>query len=269
MTVRSLLSSFKVYFNDLLLRNHKTNLYQQMVSFDGNPYGDCEKKDNITTSVQSLEVQQWNGSKVVLRDLPEDVSLTIRTSDVPFNSYMDSFVLLVNRTAAAQFHRFNHSLEDVAVGIEFFSEDNRIEGWDLMVAHGKRPTVYNNLAMWSVNGNKTKLFLLESRFLKNKGTYYVKVQGKPNLSSKSDIFNSSYSFRISTVRCFFWMETVEIWNLDGCRVSKIPRHLRERSNSSTSDWFNSKVISKDEQPKSHEMTPFPAALLDPSIVHLV
>ena len=190
-----------------------------MVSFDGNPYDDCEKEANTTTSVLSLEVQQWNGSTVSLNDLLEEIVMTIRTSEVPFDSFMDTFILEVNKTGY-QFHRFNHSLEDVALGIEFFSEENKIDAWDLMVAHGKRPSMQSSLAKWSANGNKSKLFLLESSFLTDEGTYYVKVQGKSSWSlRKSKAFNASYSLRISTVRCFFWKETTEMWSSEGCRVS--------------------------------------------------
>ena len=190
-----------------------------MVAFDGNPYDDCEPGDNVSTSVISLEIQQTDGSKVNLSDLQREIEIRIRHQMGPFDQDYEKFVLRVNGTTS-QFHTFNRSLEEIAMGIEFFSEDGKIPEWKLMVAHTERPSAQTNLASWSVQRNERKLFLLESSLLTKDGTYYVHVHGKPSLSTgANDVFNASYNLKISTLRCFFWNEITERWSVAGCRVS--------------------------------------------------
>ena len=190
-----------------------------MVAFDGNPYDDCERGDNVSTSVVALEIQQTDGSKVNLSDLQREIDIRIRHQMGPFDLDNEHFVLRVNGTSS-QFHTFNHSLEEVVIAIEFFSEDDEIPEWKLMVAHEKRPSVQNNLASWSVQRNERKLFLLESSLLMKKGTHYVQVQGIPIGPKVANyVFNASYSLKISSLRCFFWNEMTERWSGAGCRVS--------------------------------------------------
>ena len=190
-----------------------------MVAFDGNPYDDCEGGSNVTTPVVALEMQQSDGAKVTLSGLQNDVDIRIRQPEIPFDTDDKNFYLTFNGTSS-QFHIFNHSLENVAVGVEFFCEDDKVEEWTLMVAHERRPSAQGNIASWSVNSNEIKLFLIESSLLIKDGTYHVLVQGKPRgFPGKDQAFNSSYILKIWTLRCFFWNETTERWSSAGCRVS--------------------------------------------------
>ena len=199
-----------------------------MVSFDENPYLDCEGGDNVTTSVVALELQQSNGDTVSLRDLEKEIDIRIRQPEHPFDSDNENFILRVNGTSS-QFHTFNHTLGKAAVAVEFLSESGNVLEWKIMVAREKRPSVQENLASWSINGKERKLFLLESRLLKEEGTYHIKVQSITMLHSGSpgnnNVFNASYSLKISTLRCFFWSETTESWSSAGCRVSVIIERL--------------------------------------------
>ena len=191
----------------------------QMVAFHENPYSDCGGENNVTTSVVALEIKQSDGNEVALRGLQREIDLRISRPELPFDLDNESFIMTVNGTSS-QFHIFNHSLDNVAVTIEFFSGDHNVRKWTLMVAYGRRPSVEENLGSWSVNGKERKLFLLDSSLLKDKGMYHILVEGIAGLSpSNSYIFNASYSLKISTLRCFFWHEATERWSSEGCKVS--------------------------------------------------
>ena len=194
-----------------------TQVSLQMMSFADNPYSDCGGDENITTSVVALELQQTDGTKVFLQGLKKEIDIRIRQPEHSFDLYKDNFVLQINGTS--QFHRFNHSLDDVTVGLEFFSKSDNILEWNLMVAHEKRPQTQYNLASWLAYRNERKLFLLESSLLNKEGTYYVYIQGKANMYLEvNNVSNASYSLKVSTFRCFFWNETTERWSSAGCRV---------------------------------------------------
>ena len=190
-----------------------------MLSFDENPYSDCGGEENITTSVVALEMQQTDGSMIFLEGLERDIDIRIRQLEDSSNTGWDNYVLQLNGTSS-QFHVFNHSLVNAGVGLEFVSEDNNIQEWNIMVAHGKRPSSRDKLSSWSTDGMENELFLLKPSLLSNGGTYYIQVQGKTNtFSENSSVYNASYSLKISTLKCYFWNETTKKWSTAGCRVS--------------------------------------------------
>ena len=190
-----------------------------MLAFDKNPYRHCGD-NNITSSVVALEVKRSNGSKLSIKGLEKEIDIRIHHKERPFVSDQENFVLQIYE-ASSQFHTFENSFSDVAVAIEFFSHNETVLKWKIMVAHGKRPTVRDNLASWTLDGRSRELYLLESRLLTS-GTYYIQVEAlsKVPTSSEEEISaNVSYSLKTSKLKCLFWVEELEGWSLDGCRVS--------------------------------------------------
>ena len=186
-----------------------------MLSFLDNPYSDCGGEENITTSVVALEVLQTDGSMVSLEALERDIDIRIRQVDKSLKAERENFVLQINDTSA-QFHTFNYSLDIAGVTLEFVSEDENVQEWNIMVARGRRPSLSDNLASWSVDGMQQKLFILNHNLMSGEGTYYIQVQGKTGTFSD---YNASYSLKISTLKCFFWNETTKSWSTEGCKVS--------------------------------------------------
>lgn len=187
-----------------------------MLSFSENPYSDCGGEENITTSVVALEVLQTDGSMVSVEGLERDlIDIRIRQLDKSLKAERENFVLQINDTSA-QFHTFNYSLDNAGVGLEFVSEDENVQEWNIMVALGRRPSSSDNLASWSVDGMEQRLFILDHSLISGEGTYYIQVQGKTGTFSD---YNASYSLTISTLKCFFWNETTKSWSTEGCKVS--------------------------------------------------
>lgn len=192
-----------------------------MLAFEENPYKQCGD-DNITSSVVALEVKSSNGSKFSISGLKNEIDIRIHHKERPFDSDQETFVLKLD-DASSQFHTFTNSFSDAAVAIEFLSHNETVSQWTIMVAHGKRPSVQDNLASWTSRGKGRKLFLLESSLL-TEGTYYIQVQANPKVQSSRVVSgetisaNISYSLKTSTLKCLFWIEELNGWSLDGCRV---------------------------------------------------
>ena len=192
-----------------------------MIAFKENPYRHCGD-DNITSAVVALEVKRPNGSKFSIRGLKNEIDIRIRHNERPFDSDQDDFVLHLYE-ASTQYHTFKISFSDVAVAIEFLSHNETAFQWTIMVGYGKRPSVADNLASWSLDGKERKVLLLESRLL-NVGTYYIQVKAATNIQSSSaesvTSTNASapYSLKVSKMKCLYWLEELEGWSLDGCRV---------------------------------------------------
>ena len=100
----------------------------QMVAFHENPYSNRGGENNVTTSVVALEIKQLDGNEVALRGLQREIDLRISSPELPFDLDNESFIMTINGTSS-QFHIFNHSLDNVAVTIEFFSGDDSVRKW--------------------------------------------------------------------------------------------------------------------------------------------
>lgn len=192
-----------------------------MMAFKDNPYRTCGD-DNITSSVVALEVKRSNGSKFSISGLKNEIDIRIHHNERRFDSDKEDFVLHLYREST-QYHTFKISFADVAVAIEFLSHNETVSQWTIMIGYGKRPSIGDNLAFWSLDGKERKVLLLESRLL-NEGTYYIQVKAASNIHSFSaesvTLTNASapYSLKVSKMKCLYWLEDVEGWSLNGCRV---------------------------------------------------
>lgn len=192
-----------------------------MLAFKENPYRNCGD-DNIASSVVALEVKRSSGSKFSISGLTNEIDIRIHHKERPFDADKEAFVLHLHETSI-QYHTFKISFADVAVAIEFVSRNETAFQWTIMVGYGKRPSVADNLAFWPLDGKERKVLLLESRLL-NEGTYYIEVKATSNIPSSSagsvTSTNASapYSLKVSKMKCLYWLEELEGWSLDGCRV---------------------------------------------------
>lgn len=191
------------------------------MAFKENPYRHCGD-DNITSSVVALEVKRSNGSKLPISGLENEIDIRIHHKERPFDSDQEAFVLHLHETST-QYHTFKISFADVAVAIEFLSHNETVFQWTIMIGYGKRPSVVDNLALWSLDGKERKVLLLESRLL-TEGTYYIQVKAASSIQSSSAESmtsinaSASYMLKISKFKCLYWIEQLEGWSLDGCRV---------------------------------------------------
>ena len=192
-----------------------------MLAFEKNPYRNCGD-DNITSSVVALEVKRSNGSKFSISGLKNEIDIRIHHKERPFDTDQECFPLHLNETST-QYHTFKISFADVAVAIEFLTHNETAFQWTIMVGYGKRPSVGDNLGFWPVDGKERNFLLLESRFL-NEGTYYIQVKAASNIQSSSTESmtsinaSASYCLKVSKMKCLYWLEELEGWSLDGCRV---------------------------------------------------
>lgn len=192
-----------------------------MMAFKDNPYRTCDD-DNITSSVVALEVKRSNGSKFSISGLKNEIDIRIHHNERRFDSDKEDFVLHLYREST-QYHTFKISFADVAVAIEFLSHNETVSQWTIMIGYGKRPSIGDNLAFWSLDGKERKVLLLESRLL-NEGTYYIQVKAASKMHSFSaesvTSINASapYSLKVSKMKCLYWFEELEEWSLNGCRV---------------------------------------------------
>lgn len=192
-----------------------------MMAFKDNPYRTCGD-DNITSSVVALEVKRSNGSKFSISGLKNEIDIRIHHNERRFDSDKEDFVLHLYREST-QYHTFKISFADVAVAIEFLSHNETVSQWTIMIGYGQRPSIGDNLAFWSLDGKERKLLLLESRLL-NEGTYYIQVKAASNIHSfsaesvTSTNASAPYSLKVSKMKCLYWLEDVEGWSLNGCRV---------------------------------------------------
>jgi len=192
-----------------------------MMAFKDNPYRTCGD-DNITSSVVALEVKRSNGSKFSISGLKNEVDIRIHHNERRFDSDKEDFVLHLYREST-QYHTFKISFADVAVAIEFLSHNETVSQWTIMIGYGKRPSIGDNLAFWSLDGKERKVLLLESRLL-NEGTYYIQVKAASNIhrfsaeSVTSTNASAPYSLKVSKMKCLYWLEELEGWSLNGCRV---------------------------------------------------
>lgn len=191
------------------------------MAFKDNPYRTCGD-DNITSSVVALEVKRSNGSKFSISGLKNEIDIRIHHNERRFDSDKEDFVLHLYREST-QYHTFKISFADVAVAIEFLSHNETVSQWTIMIGYGKRPSIGDNLAFWSLDGKERKVLLLESRLL-NEGTYYIQVKAASNIHSfsaesvTSTNASAPYSLKVSKMKCLYWLEELEGWSLNGCRV---------------------------------------------------
>lgn len=191
------------------------------MAFKDNPYRTCGD-DNITSSVVALEVKRSNGSKFSISGLKNEIDIRIHHNERRFDSDKEDFVLYLYREST-QYHTFKISFADVAVAIEFLSHNETVSQWTIMIGYGKRPSIGDNLAFWSLDGKERKVLLLESRLL-NEGTYYIQVKAASNMHSfsaesvTSTNASAPYSLKVSKMKCLYWLEELEGWSLNGCRV---------------------------------------------------
>jgi len=192
-----------------------------MMAFKDNPYRTCGD-DNITSSVVALEVKRSNGSKFSISGLKNEIDIRIHHNERRFDSDKEDFVLHLYREST-RYHTFKISFADVAVAIEFLSHNETVSQWTIMIGYGKRPSIGDNLAFWSLDGKERKVLLLESRLL-NEGTYYIQVKAASNIHSfsaesvTSTNASAPYSLKVSKMKCLYWIEELEGWSLNGCRV---------------------------------------------------
>lgn len=192
-----------------------------MMAFKENPYRTCGD-DNITSSVVALEVRTSNGSKFSISGLKNEIDIRIHHNERRFDSDKEDFVLHLYRELT-QYHTFKINFADVAVAIEFLSHNETVSQWTIMIGYEKRPSVGDNLAFWSLDGKERKVLLLESRLL-NEGTYYIQVKAASNIHSfsaesvTSTNASAPYSLKVSKMKCLYWLEELEGWSLNGCRV---------------------------------------------------